>query len=221
MWSIQKNLADLATPVAGLLVCLLCLMGAGNPAQKLDQDTAQAEAQNLIQETLDAVITVLKDPSLSSEQEQNQIEQVAFARFDFETISRLVLARNWRRFSEKQRADFLAEFQRHLALTYGETLQNYKDEKIVVDRTRFEKNGDVTVRTKIIGAAADPYLVDYRLRKRNGNWSVIDVIIESVSLVQNFRTQAQEIIADVGPDGLISQLHKKNDSQEKAEDQTS
>ena len=39
---------------------------------------------------------------------------------------------------------------------------------------------------------------------------VIDVIIEGVSLVQNFRNQTQEIIGDVGIDGLIDRLRQKN-----------
>jgi len=35
------------------------------------------------------------------------------------------------------------------------------------------------------------------------------VIIEGVSLVQNFRAQAQEIVSAEGPDGLIKKLRAK------------
>jgi phospholipid transport system substrate-binding protein len=121
-----------------------------------------------------------------------------------------VLARNWRRFSEAQRGEFLTEFRRHLSLTYGQSVEGYADESIRVERTRAEGNGDVTVRTKIVGAAADPILVDYRLRSRAERWLVIDVIIEGVSLISNFRTQTQEIISESGPAGLIERLRTRN-----------
>ena len=42
--------------------------------------------------------------------------------------------------------------------------------------------------------------VDYRLRKINGEWRVIDVVVEGVSLVSSYRSQFQEIMASGGPD---------------------
>jgi phospholipid transport system substrate-binding protein len=67
------------------------------------------------------------------------------------------------------------------------------------------------VLTKILrgGASAD-VLVDYRLRQRDGQWKIIDVIVERVSLVSNFRSQFQEIVSNGGPDRLITLLKEKN-----------
>jgi ABC-type transporter MlaC component len=47
------------------------------------------------------------------------------------------------------------------------------------------------------------------MRSGEGGWRGIDVIIEGVSLVQNFRAQAQEIVSAEGPDGLIKKLRAK------------
>jgi len=197
------------------MLCALSLLVAPFFAEAvtegLDPDVARTEAKTTVKQTLDAVVAVLQDQSLSSKQRQTRTEEVAYEHFDFATITRLVLARNWRRLSEEQRSDFVVEFKRHLSLTYGKTLQAYQDEKLLVDRARLERSGDVTVRTRIIGAAADATLVDYRLRKREDGWFVIDVIIEGVSLISNFRTQTQEIIGDIGPGGLIERLRKKNE----------
>jgi ABC-type transporter MlaC component len=41
---------------------------------------------------------------------------------------------------------------------------------------------------------------------------VIDVVIEGVSLVQNFRAQTQEIVAKDGIDSLIGKLRERNDA---------
>ncbi len=48
------------------------------------------------------------------------------------------------------------------------------------------------------------------MRKRQDAWKVIDVIIESVSLLLNFRSQVQAIVTQVGPEGLIDRLREKN-----------
>jgi phospholipid transport system substrate-binding protein len=207
------SLDALRGAIAALALLSLPLT-VGASAKDLDPDVAQAEARAAVRETLDAVLEVLKDSSLSLEQKREKTEEIAYARFDFDTITRLVLARNWKRLSQEQRSDFVVEFRRHLSLTYGETLQRYEDEKIAIDRSRFERNGDVTVRTRIVGASVDPVLVDYRLRKKEASWSVIDVIVEDVSQMLNFRTQTQEIISEIGPAGLIERLRQKNAERE-------
>ena len=212
-WNRLMSLDAVRWAIAALALLSLPLT-VGASAKELDPDVAQAEARAVVRETLDEVLEVLKDSSLSLEQKREKTEEIAYARFDFDTITRLVLARNWKRLSQEQRSDFVVEFRRHLSLTYGETLQRYEDEKIAIDRSRFERNGDVTVRTRIVGASADPVLVDYRLRKKEASWSVIDVIVEDVSLILNFRTQTQEIISEIGPDGLIERLRQKNAERE-------
>jgi phospholipid transport system substrate-binding protein len=44
----------------------------------------------------------------------------------------------------------------------------------------------------------------------DGQWKIIDVIVEGVSLVSNFRSQFQDIVANGGPDKLITLLKEKN-----------
>ena len=117
------------------------------------------------------------------------------------------------------RLTFETEFKRHLSLTYGERLGEFKEETVEIASSRYEKNGDVTVMTKVLGNQSEPFLVDYRLRqhKKTEAWLVIDVIVEDVSMVQNFRTQMQEIISSSGTDSLIEKLREKNNSRAKSE----
>jgi len=89
-----------------------------------------------------------------------------------------------------------------------DTLDNFRDEKITVEGTRLEPKGDVTVMTVVHGGSGDTN-VDYRMRKLPEGWRGIDVIVEGVSLVQNFRTQAQEILSSQSPDTLIQRLRDK------------
>jgi phospholipid transport system substrate-binding protein len=164
----------------------------------------------VIQQTVDDVLAVLRDSSLSETQRRQRIEEIAYARFDGATTSRLVLARNWKRFSAEQRVAFQEEFERYLAATYGSRIDRYSNESVEIVGERVETRGDVTVRTRIVGGQFDAAVVDYRLRQRDGQWRVIDVIIEGISLISNYRDQFKEVLARGGPERLLERLRQKN-----------
>lgn len=173
---------------------------------------ARAEAPGaraFVQETADQVLVVLKNQALSSDQKIGQIEDIAYARFDFETMARLVLARNWSKLSPEQQKEFVQEFRRHLSVTYGKNIENYRNETIEITGDREEARGDWTVKTTI-ERSGDDILVDYRLRKSDGQWKIIDVTIERVSLVANFRSQLQDVVANKGADEMLRMLRDKN-----------
>src|SRR5437879_9807281 len=119
-------------------------------------------------------------------------------------MSRLVLARNWSRLSPAQQAEFMNLFREHLALTYGRNIESYNNEKVEVVAERDEGHGDWSVKTKILrgGGSAD-VLVDYRLRQENDAWRIIDVVIERVSMVANFRAEVQENMNGGGTTKLL------------------
>ena len=173
---------------------------------------AQAvDARGALSELVDRVLTVLKDGALSSQQRVSRIEEIAYERFDWDRIGRLVLARNWKKLSKQQRADFTVELKRHLSLTYGRRIDDYSDEGVEIGDERTEPNGEVTVRTVIVGGASNGTRIDYRMRGQNGDWKVIDVIPEGVSLLSNLRSQVQEIISSKGADRLIEILRDRNE----------
>jgi len=199
--------------VAALLLGAAGCLGAAMASA--GSDSAERQARATVERTANEVLEILRDEDLSHPAKKERIRELAYARFDFETISKLVLARSWRRLSPEDRQQFIEEFKRHLALTYGDSLREYRDETLKIESTRLETNGDVTVRTRLMGRS-EPVLVDYRLREVEGEWQVIDVIIEGVSMISNFRSQIQEIVHRRGPRGLIETLREKNAAREDA-----
>lgn len=173
---------------------------------------AAAESpRETIEVTVTRVIEILKDRGIDTAARRHRIEEVAYQRFDFDTLSRLVLARNWSTLSKEQQARFIDEFKQHLSVTYGRNIDSYSNEKVILLGDREEARGDWSVKTKIArGGGNDDILVDYRLRRLGDQWKIIDVVIEGVSLVANFRAQFQEILANGGPDRLLTLLAEKN-----------
>jgi phospholipid transport system substrate-binding protein len=171
---------------------------------------AAADPRETMQATIDAVLAVLNDSERDHEQRLAAIEEIAYARFDMKTMSRLVLGRDWKRFSDQQKEAYLVEFKLYLANNYGDRINRYDQQSVEIIGVRDEPRGDKTVQTKIVGGEFDDARVDYRMRNKSGEWFVIDVVIEGISTVSNFRDQFREVLSRGGPDHLLEKLREKN-----------
>lgn len=191
--------------VARLAVVLFTLLLAA----PLAADSGGA-ALGLIQETVDEVLGILRNDSLTEEKRRANLEALAEQRFDFRTMSRLVLARNWKRLSTEEQDEFVVEFTQYLANDYGDRIERYDQEEVEVVGEQDEPRGDVTVKTRIVGGDNDGALVNYRMRKRDDTWKIIDVVIEGISMVANFRDQFRDVMGREGPSALLGKLREKN-----------
>lgn len=192
----------------GLLAAAGLWLGAPQPAAAAAATESAPRA--MVQQTIDAVLVVLNDKSLSTPQKRSRIEEIAYQRFDFPTVAKLVLARNWQRFSKPQQGQFIEEFKRYLAVNYGNRIERYDQQKVEIVGERQEPRGDVTIQSVVRGGEFEGATVDYRLRQNEGRWLVIDVIVEGISLVSNFRDQFKEVLARGGPEELLEALRAKN-----------
>lgn len=194
----MKHLTQSVLSALVLLSVALQARGAEQPAE-------------VVRKLTDEVIAVLKGETASSGEKRNRVKAIVLAYADLETMSRLVLARNWKTISDDKQREFVEEFKKHLAATYGHSVDAYRDEKVSVTGDRKEARGDWTVKTKIVRGGPNDILVDYRLRKVESEWKIIDLIIERISLVSNFRSQFQGIILSRGVDGVLEELRRKNE----------
>jgi phospholipid transport system substrate-binding protein len=174
--------------------------------------SAADDPRAVVTRVTNSAIEVLRDDGMSSPAKRERLERIVLADTDFDTLARLVLAQNWRKFSIDEQAAFIEQFRRHLSMTYGRDIENYRNETVAIQGEREEPRGDVTVRTKILrGGGAQDIAVDYRLRKRpDGQWKIIDFVIEGVSLVSNFRSQFTDMLMSGSPAGLIRTLEERN-----------
>lgn len=192
---------------------LSALLGAGLGLLFATAPTAASEATEearaVVDRTAQEVLEILRAPDLTDEERRERIEAIAFERFDFRTISKLVLARDWRRLDPDQRKEFVQSFKEFLSHTYGTRIERYDEGSMEITGTRPEPRGDVTVQTRIVGGAADGIVVHYRLRESGGRWRVIDLIIEGISMVSSYREQFSEVMSREGPEGLLQRLRDK------------
>jgi phospholipid transport system substrate-binding protein len=184
---------------------LLCLAGAG------DADPAgPSGAGALIAATVDEVLVILNDPKLDREARLDRLEAIALERFDFVTMSQLVVARYWKTFTPAQQESFVEEFRTFLARSYGDRIDRYTNEQVEIVGEMPAPAGDRKVMTRIVGGEYGGAEVEYRLREKSGAWRVIDVKVEGISLVLNYRDQFASVLSRDGADGLLERLRKKN-----------
>src|SRR6185436_6864086 len=126
---------------------------------------AADDPKAVVTRVTNAAIAALRDKAMSPDAKRKRIEEIVLADTDFDALPRLVLAQNWRKFSEAEQAAFVEQFKRHLSMTYGRDIENYRNETVAVQGVREEARGDVTVQTKILRGGASDIGVDYRLRK--------------------------------------------------------
>jgi ABC-type transporter MlaC component len=95
--------------------------------------------------------------------------------------------------SERESAEFLALFTELLERSYVTTIENYAGERIVYVSEAIDDDY-ATVRSKVVTTSGAEISVDYRFRKSPAGWSAVDVALENVSLVANYRYQIDRVL---------------------------
>jgi phospholipid transport system substrate-binding protein len=162
--------------------------------------------------TIDRVLSILQDPTLQSadkrKERREQLSTVISARFDFAEMAKRSLGAEWRRLTPSQRREFVDLFTDLLRDAYVADIESYKGEKIIYTRETQEEQYAV-VQTIIRSPEGAEYAVDYRLHLIDNDWKVYDVVIENVSVVNNYRSQFARVMSRSSYEGLIRALREK------------
>lgn len=176
---------------------------------------AEMTADELVKQTAEDVLNTIKnDKDIQSGNQQKIFalaEEKILPNFDFDRVCRMVLGKNWKSASPEQQAAFQKEFRSLLLRTYATALGKYKNQVIEYKPLRAEPGAkNVSVKTQILQPGGQPIAVDYSLVKDDNGWKVYDIVIESVSLVTNYRSQFSNEIRTNGLDSLNKKLAEKN-----------
>jgi phospholipid transport system substrate-binding protein len=158
------------------------------------------------------VLDVLRDPVLqgeaNKEAKEKKIESIANQMFDYIALSKLTLGRSWKEFNKEQQKEFVSLYRSILKKAYMDKILTYTDEKVLFDKEMMLSENKAEVQTRIITKSAE-IPINYRVYLNDGQWRVYDVIIEGISLIQNYRTQFREILANNPPEEVLKILREK------------
>jgi phospholipid transport system substrate-binding protein len=165
-----------------------------------------------IKSTVDKALVVLKDPRLKSankfKERRAQLKQILFARFDFTEMGKRSLGPEWRRRTPAEQEEFVHLFTEVLERAYARTIESYTDEKIVYVGEKLD-GSYADVSSKILTNKGQEYSIDYKVQLVGSEWKVYDVVVENISMVNNFRSQFATVINKFGYDELVHRLRTK------------
>jgi len=167
-------------------------------------DTPMAQLQETIQQVM---VTVNGAGKRSDPELREKLRDALMPRFDWFEMAKQSLGKHWSAIPSRQH-EFVAVFAEFLGNSYIGKIGSYKDEKIVFVHESIEKNL-AQVDTKIIPSKGESTSVNYRLHRVQEEWKIYDVVVEDISIVANYRSQFNRILANGSFDELIKRLKEK------------
>lgn len=164
------------------------------------------EATNQLRATIDDFVEILNNTPVAELRATGLPEsarRLVFARFDFPEMARLTLGEHWKQLNIAEQGEFVDGFTYRLLVSFGRTVRSSSGEKVNFTG-EFAEGKQVRVETQIAGGEGTP--VAYKLHDVNGQWKVFDVVIDHVSLVNNYRAQFDRVIAKFSVQELLRKI---------------
>ena len=169
-------------------------------------------ASDQLKRSVDKIQTILADPSLKGEAKsatrRQKLKEAVNERFAFDEMAKRSLGAQWQKRSAAEQQEFVRLFTDLLEGAYLSKVEEYSGEKIQFVNERQEKDF-AEVNTKLINRKGEEFTLDYRLLSLNGEWKVTDVVIENISLVNNYRSQFNRVLAKSSFEDLVQAMKQK------------
>jgi phospholipid transport system substrate-binding protein len=194
-------------PALALLV-VLALASSGVPAAR----AAEPEpSPTQVIESLDtALVALMKAGSeLGPEGRFDRIAPTITATHDLDFIARFALGSFWKELTEDQRSRYLASFRDISIATYASRFSEYDGERFRVVSEEMLPGGDARVRSVLATGDGKEVAFEYRLRRRDGPWRIINIVVDGVSDLALKRAEYSGVMRREGIDGLLARMEDK------------
>ena len=198
---------------ATFCICLFMIFSGNLLAEKFTTPMLR------VKDSVNKVINILKDKTLDRDTQWIKIGVVIDDSFDFRSMSQSVLATNWKSATPEERERFIEFFSQYLEDTYRTKIESYSDQEVLYLKETI--NGKRAVVETAIVTDSTEIPVDYKLKNNDGEWFAYDVVIEGVSLVNNYRSTFAAIVKNEGMDGLLNDIQLRIDNYKKEHKTTS
>jgi len=170
------------------------------------------EPTEAIRDAVNQGVEILNKAKLDNQKQRAQIidrlRQIVYPLFDFNEMAMRSLGANWRRLNPQQRQEFVSTFTALLEKTYADQIDLYNGQKVVYSGESIDGNY-AQVDSRIIDKDGQNYSVVYRLHRVDGKWRIYDIVAENISLVNNYRSQFNRVIARSSFEELLKTMTQK------------
>ena len=206
--------------VAGVVIWgILSLSSAGVIAAPADGGAART----FIRDGIDCVLTILKDRSLDRPRKLDALRQAFKHYFDHAFIARYAAGRYFQAADPDQRRRYVRTLEDFLVHAYGSRMLVYSDEIdlklkatdiFAITRVTEPRRNYFVVHTHINRRIAEIVRINWHVRRREGAYKVVDVVVMGISQARRYRSDFTAVIArdKRGLPGLTTALREKVDA---------
>lgn|SRR5262245_21523449 len=168
-----------------------------------------------LQETWTQIVLVLKSARFDSKEEIDsfriKIMAAVSPRFDFAEMAKRSLGSHWAQRSREEKTEFINLLANTLARTYITGIRSHEDATVVYLRESND-SGNAEVATKIVANGAKDLAVLYKMHLVETDWKIYDVVIDDISLTENYRSQFHRVITQSSFEDLLRIMKEKQRS---------
>ena len=177
---------------------------------------------DMVRQTTEQVLKILEDPQLQGPDKQDarqeRLRQISHRAFNWQEMAQRALATHWRERTPQERQEFVALFRDQVERTYMGRLEQAAKERQAIQYGDEQVEGSrAVVRTKAFTKGNVEVPLEYRLQQVDGRWLIYDVIVEGISLVNNYRSQFNRIINTSSYENLIQRMKSRQTEDPTAE----
>lgn len=203
-----------------LVGCLAIASFTLNASAAPTQSSPEEFVLKVSNEILDAIKNNPKLQQGDKKAVEALVDEKMMPAVDFLRMTRMAVGPKWREATAAQREQLQHLFRETLIQVYSGGLSMAKDQKVRI-LPRGQNDGTEAIVRTGMSSISDPGKPEiqlvYRLRNlKDQGWKVIDVNVEGVWLVSNYRNQYGPIAAQEGIEGLIRRMQQRVDQPQAA-----
>lgn len=194
--------ATLSGVVAAFVVTIFSFAATSQAGGPTDQ----------VRATVDKVLAAVRNASLKSSTQKNdlrvQLAEIIYPRFDFGEMAKRSLGPQWGRRTAEEQREFVKLFTELLGRSYIDRIESYSSQNVVYTREAEDKEY-AEVDSSVVSDKLEKVSLNYKLHSVDKEWRVYDLVIEDISVVNNYRSQFSRVIARSSFEELLRMLKAK------------
>jgi len=173
-----------------------------------------SKPDQVLEANVNQVITTLQEDNGAIRQQpeklQSVVNEMVLPLIDFEAMSKLTLAKYWKKATPEQKTSFVEAYRKMLVRTYSNSLTEYAGQTVrfFPERTRLDGKYAEVYSQLVPGGGQPNRDIKYSMRVSDGRWQVYDITIDGLSFIKNYRTSFGKEISTNGLDALIQRLQR-------------
>lgn len=188
---------------------LVFLLGSVSTAALAQPQDEASQVRQLLEQRDDQIKHVLGDKKSLTQAQRDQLKDVINQGIDFEGMAQIALGEFWNKTAVQQRNEFVDVFSE---IVRAQSLSNLDVYRSTVAYKGVTVHGDSAHVATTTVYKDVPTEVRYALNREDGEWRVVDIILDDVSTAEGYARSFQTVIRKKGFDALMASLNRKLES---------